>query len=178
MRTSLMTTYGHKKVMISQGSDTLAPLMASKRHIRLKVGVIGVGRLGKVYVGHLAGRIPETSVAAVADIDRALSERIADEFDVPRAYGSADELLADRNVEAVVIVSPTHTHREIVIAAARSGKPTFCEKPPALTLADCRAMSDAVDKAGTFFQMGFMRRFDPGYAAAKEQIARGAIGRP
>ena len=70
------------------------------------------------------------------------------------------------------------SHREIVIAAAQSKKPTFCEKPPALSLAECAAMSDAVDKSGTFFQMGFMRRFDPGYAAAKEQIAQGAIGRP
>ena len=64
------------------------------------------------------------------------------------------------------------------IAAAQSKKPTFCEKPPALSLAECTAMSDAVDKSGSFFQMGFMRRFDPGYAAAKEKIAQGAIGRP
>ncbi|PYR52501.1 MAG: inositol 2-dehydrogenase [Acidobacteria bacterium] len=152
--------------------------MTSKPRIRLKVGVVGLGRLGKVYVRHLAGRIPETIVAAVADIDRALADQIAEEFDVPRAYGSAEDLMADREVDAVVVVSPTRTHREIVIAAARSGKPTFCEKPPALSLAECAAMSDAVNKSGTFFQMGFMRRFDPGYAAAKEQIVQGAIGRP
>ena len=59
-----------------------------------------------------------------------------------------------------------------------SKKPTFCEKPPALSLAECRAMADAVEKSGSFFQMGFMRRFDPGYAAAKEKIEQGAIGRP
>src|SRR5436190_10994602 len=152
--------------------------MTSKPRIRLKVGVVGLGRLGKVYVRHLAGRIPETIVAAVADIDRALADQIAEEFDVPKAYGCAEDLMADREVDAVVVVSPTHTHREIVIAAARSGKPTFCEKPPALSLAECAAMSDAVNKSGTFFQMGFMRRFDPGYAAAKEQIVQGAIGRP
>ena len=152
--------------------------MTSRHRTRLKVGVIGVGRLGKVYVRDLAGRIPETSVAAVADIDRALADRIAEEFGVPRAYGSAEELLADRDVDAVVVVTPTHAHRENVIAAAQSKKPTFCEKPPALTLAECAAMAEAVDKSGAFFQMGFMRRFDPGYAAAKEQIARGAIGKP
>jgi scyllo-inositol 2-dehydrogenase (NAD+) len=65
-----------------------------------------------------------------------------------------------------------------VIAAAQSKKPTFCEKPPAINLAECSAMADAIDKSGTFFQMGFMRRFDPGYAAAKEKINQGAIGRP
>jgi inositol 2-dehydrogenase len=152
--------------------------MTAKPRIRLKVGVVGLGRLGKVYVRDLAGRIPETIVAAVADSDRALADQIAEEFDVPKAYGSAEDLIADRDVDAVVVVSPTHSHREIVIAAARSRKPTFCEKPPALSLAECAAMSDAVNKSGTFFQMGFMRRFDPGYAAAKEKIAQGAIGRP
>ena len=152
--------------------------MTSKTHIRLKVGVVGLGRLGKVYVRDLAGRIPETTVVAVADSDRALAVQIADQFDVPKAYGSAEELIADRDVDAVVVVSPTSTHGEIVIAAAQSKKPTFCEKPPAITLADCRAMSDAVDRSGAFFQMGFMRRFDPGYAAAKEKIVQGAIGRP
>jgi scyllo-inositol 2-dehydrogenase (NAD+) len=142
------------------------------------VGVVGVGRLGRVYVRDLAGRIPETTVVAVADTNRALADQIAAEFDVPKAYGSAQDLIDDRNVDAVVIVTPTHTHRDIVIAAAQSKKPTFCEKPPAINLAECSAMADAIDKSGTFFQMGFMRRFDPGYAAAKEKINQGAIGRP
>jgi inositol 2-dehydrogenase len=152
--------------------------VTSKNHTRLRVGVIGLGRLGKIYVRDLAARIPETIVIAVADTDRALAERVAEEFDVPKAYGSAEELIADHTVESVVIVSPTHTHRQIVVATAQAGKPMFCEKPPALSLAECAAMSDAVERSGTFFQMGFMRRFDPGYAAAKEKIAQGAIGRP
>jgi scyllo-inositol 2-dehydrogenase (NAD+) len=151
--------------------------MASKRS-RLKVGVVGVGRLGKVYVRDLAARIPETTVVAVADINRALADAIAEEFDVPKAYGSADELIGDRNVDAVVVVTSTHAHRDVVVAAAQAGKAAFCEKPPALSLAECAAMSNAVEKSGAFLQMGFMRRFDPGYAAAKEKISRGAIGRP
>ena len=152
--------------------------MASKNRTRLKVGVVGLGRLGKVYVRDLASRIPETTVVAVADTDQTLADALAQEFDVPNAYGSPADLIGDRNVDAVVVVSPTHTHREIVVAAVQAGKPTFCEKPPALSLAECAAMSEAVEKSGTFFQMGFMRRFDPGYAAAKEKIAQGAIGRP
>ena len=128
--------------------------MTSKTRTRLKVGVIGVGRLGKVYVRDLAARIPETTVVAVADTDRALAGKIAEEFDVPKAYGSADELIGDRNVDAVVVVTPTHTHREIVVAAAQAGKPTFCEKPPALSLAECAAMSDAVEQVGIVFSDG------------------------
>jgi inositol 2-dehydrogenase len=146
--------------------------------IRLKVGVIGAGRLGKVYVRDLAARIPETTVVAVADIDRRLANQIAEEFDVPKAYGSAQDLIADRNVDAVVVVTSTHAHRDGVVAAAQAKKPVFCEKPPALSLAECAAMSDAVEKSGTFFQMGFMRRFDPGYAAAKDKISQGTIGKP
>jgi inositol 2-dehydrogenase len=152
--------------------------MTSNTRIKLKIGVVGVGRLGKVYVRDLAARIPETTVTAVADIDRSLAATVAEEFGVPLSYGSADELIADRNVDAVVVVTPTHTHRDIVVAAAGSRKPMFCEKPPALSLAECEAMANAIDASGTFFQMGFMRRFDPGYAAAKAKIVEGAIGRP
>ena len=145
---------------------------------KLKVGVIGAGRLGKIYVRDLSSRIPETTVVAVADIDRTVAARTAEEFGAAKWHSSADELIADPNVDAVVIVSPTHAHREHAVAAARSKKPTFCEKPPALSLAECQAMADAVEKSGAFFQMGFMRRFDPGYAAAKAKIEQGAIGRP
>ncbi len=152
--------------------------MTSKPRTRLKVGVVGVGRLGRVYVRDLAARIPETTVVAVADKEPTLAASVAEEFDVRAVYSSAEELIHDRNVDAVVIVSPTHTHQDVVVAAAQAGKPTFCEKPPALTLAECAAMSDAIDKSGIFFQMGFMRRFDPGYSAAKEKVSQGAIGRP
>ena len=153
-------------------------MTAPAARARLKVGVIGLGRLGKVYVRDLASRIPETTVVAVADIDRDLTSSIAAEFGIPAAYRSADEIVNDRHVDALVIVSPTHAHRDHVTAAAAAGKPIFCEKPPALSLADCKAMSDAVAQSGVFFQMGFMRRFDPGYAAAKEKISAGVIGRP
>ena len=152
-------------------------MTASRHKTRLKVGVIGVGRLGKVYVRDLASRIPETTVTAVADVDRTLAASVAEEFGVAAVYASAEELIADPQVDAIVIVSPTHAHRDNVVAAARSKKPTFCEKPPALSLAECRAMADAINASGSFFQMGFMRRFDPGYAAAKEKLAQGAIGR-
>lgn len=145
---------------------------------RLNIGVIGVGRLGTVYVRDLAGRIPETRVVAVADPADDLARKVAAQFDVPKWYADSLELIDDPAVDAVVIVTPTHTHREIVIAAAARGKPTFCEKPPALSLRDSAAMKDAIETSGLFFQMGFMRRFDSGYAAAKRQIEAGRIGLP
>jgi inositol 2-dehydrogenase len=151
---------------------------SSVRRRRLKIGLVGVGRLGKVYARDLSSRLEETTLVAVADSDHNLALQTARDFDVPHAYANAEELIADPDVEAVVVVSPTHTHRDVVIAATKARKPTFCEKPLALTLDECRAIEAAVAKSGSFFQMGFMRRFDPGYAAAKQKIADGAIGRP
>ena len=145
---------------------------------RLNVGVIGLGRLGRVYARDLAGRIPETKLVAVADPMGNLAKEIAEEFDVPKSYTDPLAMIDDKNVEAIVIVTPTHIHREQVIAAAKSKKPTFCEKPPALSLAEVAEMKTAVEKSGMFFQMGFMRRFDAGYAAAKKAIDGGRIGMP
>jgi inositol 2-dehydrogenase len=145
---------------------------------RLNVGLIGVGRLGRIYARDLAGRIPETRLVAVADVAGNLAKEVAEEFDVPKSYTDPLALIDDQAVDAIVIVTPTHVHREHVITAAAKKKPTFCEKPPALSLAEVIEMKTAVQQSGVFFQMGFMRRFDPGYAAAKKQIEAGRIGQP
>jgi inositol 2-dehydrogenase len=145
---------------------------------RLNVGLLGAGRLGRVYARDLAGRIPETRLVAVADPAGALAREVAAEFDVARHYTDAQALVDDPGVDAIVIVTPTHVHREQVIAAASCKKPTFCEKPPALSLSEVAEMKTVVERSGMFFQMGFMRRFDAGYAAAKKQIDQGRIGTP
>jgi len=143
---------------------------------RLNVGLIGAGRLGRVYARDLAGRIPETRLVAVADSAGNVAQDIADEFDVPKWFTDANALIDDRSVDAIVIVTPTQAHREQVMAAAGRRKPTFCEKPPALSLSEVAAMKAAIEASGMLFQMGFQRRFDPGYAAAKKQIDEGRIG--
>ncbi|MGH9144174.1 MAG: Gfo/Idh/MocA family oxidoreductase [Vicinamibacterales bacterium] len=145
---------------------------------RLAIGLIGAGRLGRVYARDLAGRIAETRLVAIADPVEAVAKEVAAEFDVARYYADPVALIDDAAVDAVVIVSPTHSHRELVIAAASRKKPTFCEKPPALSLDEVAEMQDAVASSGMFLQMGFMRRFDAGYAAAKRQIDDGRIGTP
>jgi predicted dehydrogenase len=87
-------------------------------------------------------------------------------------------LLANPEIEGVIIATPTSTHHDVVIAAAQAQKAIFCEKPTALTLSATDNMIRAVEKAGVAFQVGFMRRFDKHYAAAYEQIKAGAIGTP
>lgn len=145
---------------------------------RLNVGLIGLGRLGRLYARDLATRVGRARLAAVADVDSARAEQIADEFQAPRWYCDPMAVLDDGNVDALVISSPTHTHCELVVAALEYRKPTFCEKPPALSLEETARMKEAVTRTGTFFQMGFMRRFDAGYVAARRRLDEGTIGTP
>jgi inositol 2-dehydrogenase len=145
---------------------------------RLAVGLLGLGRLGRVYARDLATRIPETRLVAVADTDARLAEEVAREYDLPRHAADPQALLDDPAVEAVVIASPTHAHAALTRAAAERRQAVFCEKPPSLSLAETFAMKEAVARAGILFQMGFMRRFDAGYAAARRRLDEGAIGRP
>ena len=151
--------------------------MSSGAKKRLNVGVIGLGRLGRIYARDIASRIPETRLVAVADVVETAVKEVAEEFDVKGRYTDPAALVNDKDVEAVVIVSPTSAHKDQSILATRAGRPTFCEKPPALSLAQALEMRDAVNATGTFFQMGFMRRFDPGYAAARARLSEGKIGK-
>lgn len=145
---------------------------------KLKVGLIGLGRMGNVYARDLARTIPHAQLVAVADVDAALARTRADEFEVRGCYANSHALLEDRNVEAVVIATPTRTHCELVVAAAESGKAIFCEKPLSLALNDALEAKQTVARTGAFFQMGFMRRFDKGYAMAKRKLGEGEIGEP
>lgn len=144
---------------------------------RLRVGLIGLGRLGRVYARDFATRIEETRLVAVCDPLDEVVAGVADEFAVAGRHTEAEELVRDPGVDAVVIVTPTRTHKDLFLLCARAGKPAFCEKPPALTLADALVMKAAVAETGAFLQMGFMRRFDPGYAAARARLSEGRIGR-
>jgi inositol 2-dehydrogenase len=145
---------------------------------KLNVGVIGLGRLGKVYAEHLALRVPNANLVAVADMQKSLAESFAEEHDLPKWYGGHEELLNDSEIDAVAVISPTSTHKKVVIDAAGSGKAIFCEKPISLAVSDAEDMLDAVDKKGVFLQLGFQRRFDKGYAEAKKKLDDGIIGTP
>jgi len=145
---------------------------------KLGIGVIGLGRLGSAYGRYFTGRIAGATLVAVSDVDESLAASRATEYGVANWYGRYPDLLADKQVDGVVIVSPTSTHKEIVLEAAKRGLPIFCEKPLSIALPEAREMQRAVEQTGVFFQMGFMRRFDRGYVAAKRKIEAGAIGQP
>ena len=142
----------------------------------LPIGVLGLGRMGQVHARHLAG-LREARLVAVASRRLAVAQKTAARYGA-RAHTSYDDLLADRELRAVVIASHTHEHREHIEAAAAVGLAIFCEKPLALSLEDADAALDAVAAAGVPLQVGLMRRFDPPYVQARRQIEEGAIGRP
>ena len=145
---------------------------------QLNVGVIGVGRLGGLYGRYFLGRISGARLVAVADINEQLARSFADQNNVKRWHTDYRELLADEDVDAAVVVTTTQAHKEIVVEAARAGKPTFCEKPLSLSMDEALDMKAIIEQTGTFFQLGFMRRFDNGYAAARRSIESGSIGTP
>jgi len=153
-------------------------LFSGNMKSRLNVGVIGLGRLGRVYAEDLARYVSNASLVAVADNRADVAASFAQEYGVPKWYACHRDLLNDEDVAAVAVITPTSTHKEVVIEAAGRGKAIFCEKPISLSIADATEMLDAVEHSGAFFQMGFQRRFDTGYIEAKHKIDAGVIGTP
>lgn len=145
---------------------------------KIGLGVIGLGRMGQVYGYHAARQIETADLVAIADSRAEVTERFAENVGGITTYNTHSALLEDARVQAVIIATPTSTHRDIVIDAAHAGKAIFCEKPTALTLSATDEMISAVEAAQVLFQVGFMRRFDRGYMAAKERIDAGLIGQP
>jgi len=145
---------------------------------QLNVGVIGLGRLGRVYAEDLARYVPSANLFAVADTRADVARNFAQDYGIARWYENHRDLLSDRDVAAVAVVTPTSTHKEVVMEAANHGKAIFCEKPISLSIAEAKQMLDVVATAGVFFQMGFQRRFDAGYIEAKKKVDAGVVGTP
>src|SRR5579884_600139 len=144
----------------------------------LKMGVIGLGRMGQLYARLLATQITGVVLYAVAEVDTSARQKIADELVIPNTYREPEELLENPEVDAVIIATPTSTHAELVMAAAQAKKAIFCEKPLALTIEETRIVLDAVSRAQVALQVGFMRRFDAAYQEARALIVDGRIGQP
>jgi inositol 2-dehydrogenase len=146
----------------------------------IRIAVIGLGRMGRFYAQTLARLAPRVELYAVADPNPRARAAVESELGLSRVFDSPEAVLALKEVDALIVATPTSTHAQVLIAAARAGllKAIFSEKPLALSLADTRAVIDAVERAGILLQVGFMRRFDPGYRQAYESIRSGKIGRP
>lgn len=145
---------------------------------KLRLGVIGTGRIGKVHIATLVQSVPKAEVVAIADINIAGAREVAKDFGISTVYSNYLDVINNPEVEAVVICSPTNTHAQYVIAAAKAGKHIFCEKPVDLSLEVIRGALDAVNKAGVKMMVGFNRRFDPNFYKIKQLVTEGKIGEP
>jgi myo-inositol 2-dehydrogenase / D-chiro-inositol 1-dehydrogenase len=143
----------------------------------LRIGVIGVGRIGRMHAELLARQVPGAAVTWIHDEFEASARTVAESLGAVVA-ADLDELLNAPDVDAVAICSPTDTHAELIVAAAEAGKAIFCEKPVSLDLAEVDRALAAVDAAGVPFQIGFNRRFDPAHEAVAAAVAGGEIGEP
>jgi myo-inositol 2-dehydrogenase/D-chiro-inositol 1-dehydrogenase/scyllo-inositol 2-dehydrogenase (NAD+) len=139
--------------------------------------LIGTGRAGRVHALNLVRRIPSAQLIALCDANAGALQQAGEEFGVAARFLDYREAIAQPQVDAVVIVTPTFLHCPIACAAAAAGKHVFLEKPMAVTLAECQAILAAVAQTGVKLQLGFMRRFDEGFLQAQQLVASGDLGR-
>ncbi len=137
--------------------------------------MLGVGRIGRMHAELLAHRVAGTTLGMVYDAHTPSAEQVGAALDVPVA-ASADELLANDDLDAVAICTSTDTHVELLVAAAASGKVIFCEKPISLDLAEVDRALASIDEAGARLQIGFNRRFDPAHQFVHDAVAAGTLG--
>ena len=142
----------------------------------VRIGLIGTGRMGSSHAEVIARRVPGAHLVAVGDPRPGVAEDLAAGLGCRSA--TPEQILADDEVEAVVITASSTAHADLVVAAAEAGKAVFCEKPMAMTLADADRAIAAADAAGVPLQVGFNRRFAADFAAAREIVAAGGIGTP
>lgn len=145
---------------------------------KIRCAVLGLGRQGFRHAENLAFRVPGAELSAVVDTVEERARKIAEDWGIPRWHTKADPVFRDPGIDAVIIATPNDTHTPLVIEAARHNKAIFVEKPLATDLNDADRIIEVVEQTGVFCQVGFMRRFDPAYAHAKERIRRGDIGEP
>jgi len=142
---------------------------------KVRIGLAGLGRMGRIHANNLASRCSSAQLAAVFDANADAAREVGERFDVGWAK-TYDDLLADDSIDAVAVATSTGSHAELSVRAARAGKHVFCEKPISLDRQTSVETVDAVRAANVKFQVGFHRRFDPDWVAAVERMRAGELG--
>ena len=145
---------------------------------KLKLGVIGTGRIGKVHIATLVQSVPLAEVVAIADTNLKSANDVAGKYGITSVFLNYMDVIKHPDVEAVVICSPTDTHAKYIVDAAKAGKHIFCEKPVDLSLEVIKVAIAAAEKAGVKLMVGFNRRFDPNFLKIRQLVAEGKIGDP
>ena len=146
---------------------------------KIKVGIIGAGRIGKVHMQSICNNVNEAEVKAVSDVN--MNDELSlwiKNLGIENTYKEADAIINDPEIKAVLVCSTTETHAQYIIQAARAGKHVFSEKPLDLNPDRILEVLEEVKKAGIKFQIGFQRRFDHNHRKVYEDIQVGKIGTP
>lgn len=143
---------------------------------KIKIGIIGAGRIGRVHANALTNSIPQAEVAAISDTFVESAKKAAEDFGIAKYYADYHEILNDPAIDAVLVCSPTNTHAQITIEAANAGKHIFCEKPVDLKIERILEAKAAAEKAGVKLQIGFNRRFDHNFARVNSLARAGELG--
>jgi predicted dehydrogenase len=141
------------------------------------VGVIGVGAIGRLHSENYATKVPGASLVGIADVNTAAANELASKLGVKTVYADYRQLLADPNVDAVVVATPPFLKKDITLAAAEKHKHVFCEKPMTLSLKEADEMISAVQRSGIKFQVGYQKRSDTSFMQARKAVETGEIGK-
>ena len=144
----------------------------------VKIGLIGSGWMGAFHAESIARRVPGAELAAIADPNVESAAALASVLGAGKVTADAADILADPEIDAVIIASPARFHSSLIAQAAAAGKHVFCEKPAGQSLDELDAALAAVDAAGVHFQIGFNRRYAADFQAAKKDLAAGTVGTP
>jgi len=150
--------------------------MSSSRPVN--IALIGAGRIGSFHAESVARRLVDANLVAIADPAPGAAEALASKLDARKSFTDVAAVLADPDVEAVIIATPARFHSNIAVQAAEAGKAVFCEKPMALTLEDADRVIAAAKHAKVPLQIGFNRRWDQSFAEGRAAIDVGKIGTP
>ena len=137
------------------------------------VAVFGAGRIGRIHASNLAA-LPGVQLDAICDPSAEAASDLAQSLGAK--VSTIEAVLADKQIDAIAICSPTTTHSDLITRAAAAGKHIFCEKPVDLSVPRAQACADAVKAAGVACMIGFQRRFDPTFNEASRRLAAGDIG--
>ncbi|MFQ0815210.1 inositol 2-dehydrogenase [Brucella anthropi] len=139
-----------------------------------RLALLGAGRIGKVHAGAIAAD-KRARLIAVADANEEAARAIADSAGAE--VRTIDAIEKSDDIDAVLICTPTNTHADLIERFSRAGKAVFCEKPIDLDIARVRACLDVIRETGAKVMLGFNRRFDPHFAAVRQAIDDGRIGK-
>ncbi|MDM5197098.1 Gfo/Idh/MocA family oxidoreductase [Fictibacillus enclensis] len=146
----------------------------------LRFGVVGTGAIGREHINRITNRLSGGKIVAVTDVNQESAKQTVETYQLDAViYPDDQALIADENVDAVLVTSWGPAHEATVVAAVEAGKYVFCEKPLATTAAGCMRIVKAEMKQGKkLVQVGFMRRYDSGYIQLKQVIENNEIGEP